>query len=394
MSDFLATSDFEYQLPADRIAQYPLAERDHSKLLMYANGEISHQHFYDLPNLLPQNSRLYFNDTRVIPARILFTKSTGAEIELFLLDPVAPSRLVAETMTATHSCQWHCVIGNRKRWKPDSVLQKKSGALELTARWADASQDVIEFTWNLDLSFAAVIEQLGAVPLPPYLHREAEVSDRERYQTIYSRLGGAVAAPTAGLHFTEKTFRDLKSRGVEVDYLTLHVSAGTFQPIKTDNAIDHAMHGEQVIITRRNIEHLLESRQTIAVGTTAVRTLESIYWWGCRLAQEPNAPFQIDQYTAYRVPPLNRRQALEAVLKRLDEEKTDTWHGATSIYIYPGYTFRILQGLITNFHQPGSTLMLLIAAWVGNEWRRIYEEALKNNYRFLSYGDSSLLLPR
>ena len=387
--------DYSYELPDNRIAVYPLQNRDESKLLVYKEGKISHTRFTDLANQLPANSFLFFNDTKVIPARLIFQKETGAQIELLLLNPVQPSSLLQLAMEATACTTWKCMIGNLKRWPEQAALITKRNNIELRAHLEDRQQPIVKFTWTpKEISFAEVVSMVGITPLPPYLHREADSSDRERYQTIYSHYEGAVAAPTAGLHFTENVLRDIKQRGIGIDFLTLHVSAGTFQPVKADNAVDHDMHGEQIIVTKKNIENLLLNRPVVAVGTTSARTLESLYWYGVKLIDNPNADFEINKLDPYQLPLLHsKKQAIEAVAKKMEKENLESICGNTSIFILPGYTFKICNALVTNFHQPGSTLMLLVAAFVGMNWKKIYEEALDNNYRFLSYGDSSLLMP-
>lgn len=390
-------SEYQYDLPDDRIAKYPLADRALSKLLVWKAGKVQHSYFKQLSDYLTINSTLFFNNTKVIPARILFEKETGATIEVFLLSPANHDTLLADALQETGSSMWRCAIGNAKRWPESIVLNKALGSIGLSAAWRDREKGLVQFTWTpAETPFARIIESAGAVPLPPYLHREAEAIDRERYQTVYSRLEGAVAAPTAGLHFTPAIMDELTAKGIQTDFLTLHVSAGTFLPIKTQNAAEHRMHEEEVVIHKQNIINLLQGdRQVIAVGTTAMRTLESLYWFGALLSANPEAPFMIDQELPYRtdLDQPTSRQALELVLKRMDELDVDELAGHTSIYIIPGYRFRITQGLVTNFHQPGSTLLVLISAFAGPGWRALYDEAMNNGYRFLSYGDSSLLLP-
>ena len=385
-------NDYTYDLPEGRIAFHPLQERDQSKLLVYQNGNIHHSNFLKLSDFLPANSVLFFNNTKVIPARLIFKKETGAEIEIFLLDPVWPSPIVALAMSARQKSQWHCTIGNLKRWKESSKLTIKNSKVELNATLIDRVKAIVELEWMpSDLTFSEVVKIIGDIPLPPYINRKTETTDAERYQTIYSKEDGAVAAPTAGLHFTEKVFDSLKSKNITFEYLTLHVSAGTFQPVKVQNASEHSMHEEQIIVTRQNIENLLKERAVVAVGTTSLRTMESVYWYGVKLSIDPASKFLITQKDAYQLKPIDKSEALSAVLKKMDDDKTDQLIGETSIYILPGYDFKTCDALVTNFHQPGSTLMLLVAAFVGNDWRKNYEEALLKNYRFLSYGDSSLL---
>jgi S-adenosylmethionine:tRNA ribosyltransferase-isomerase len=389
--------EYQYPLPTDRIALYPLPERDQSKLLVYKEGEIIHSHFYEIDKFLTANSILFFNDTKVIPARLLFQKQTGATIEIFLLNPLTPSPLVSISMEAKRSSRWQVVIGNAKRWPVEQSLDKQVNEINLQATCIDRENGIVEFSWEpVHLSFAEVIAATGATPLPPYLKREAEASDRERYQTIYSKKEGAVAAPTAGLHFTTRVFAALAQKNISTDFLTLHVSAGTFQPIKTENITAHHMHAEQLVISKSNLENLVGANgKIIAVGTTSVRTLESLYWYGVKLKNDPDAEFIIFQEDPIRIQTkLTSLQAFGNVLEKLNRDRETELRGETSIYIYPGYRIRTVDAIITNFHQPGSTLMLLIATLVGEDWKKIYQEALANDYRFLSYGDSSLLFTK
>jgi len=391
----IKSADFLYHLPEDRIASHPLAERDQSKLLVYNKGEIKHHRFSSLPDLLPINSSLFFNDTKVIPARLIFQKETGSHVEVFLLQPAQSGLPLQHAMQATRSVQWVCTIGNLKRWKEGYTIQSCNGELSLSATLLDKSSGLVKFYWEpVHLNFAEVVEEFGDTPLPPYLNRAAEENDKTRYQTVYSHHEGAVAAPTAGLHFTESVLERLKALKMITEFLTLHVSAGTFKPIKTENALEHVMHAEQIVVTRSNIEVLmLEDRKIVAVGTTAMRTLESLYWYGVKILKG-NKTFEIDQNAPYNVDQSqlpSKKEALSAVLEAMGNDNRVI--GQTSIFIVPGYQFRICNGLITNFHQPGSTLMLLVAAFVGDHWNAIYKEAIDRDYRFLSYGDSSLLMP-
>lgn len=393
MDKSIPIKDYWYDLPPNRIAQYPLAERDRSRLLVFKDGIIEHNLFTQINEFLPQQSTLFFNDTKVIPARLYFKKETGAIIELFLLSPISPSSLVQQAMEASSSSQWQCTIGNLKRWSENTTLIKKTEELTLCAALVNREQGIVEFNWLPESkSFAEVINLMGFTPLPPYLNREAEEQDRETYQTVYSHHEGAVAAPTAGLHFTKQIMDDLHAKGHSTEFLTLHVSAGTFQPVKVENALEHRMHKEQIVVTRKNIEALLASKSIIAVGTTSMRTLESLYWYGVKLMNHPDASFEITQYDPYTLrTDINKEEAFKAILDLLDKKDMDTLTGETSIYIVPGYTFKVTEALITNFHQPGSTLILLVAAFIGANWRQVYQEALDQGYRFLSYGDSSLL---
>jgi S-adenosylmethionine:tRNA ribosyltransferase-isomerase len=391
---FLNINDYRYDLPQERIALYPLPDRDESQLLVYERGRISHSRFKNLTDFLPGNSFLFFNDTKVIPARIHFRKETGADIEIFLLTPVDPSPILAITMQTSETCTWKCTIGNLKRWTANTKLSKPIREGMLEASLLDRQEGLVQFRWAGKKSFAEVIDQLGETPLPPYLKRKAERADRERYQTVYSHYEGAVAAPTAGLHFTGNVFDLLAQKGIGHDFLTLHVSAGTFQPVKTENAEEHSMHPEQVVITSKNLDNLLgPDKFIIPVGTTSLRTLESIYWFGVKILKDKKAGFRINQNDPYSISGSlpSTHEAIHAVKHYMADNRLENLLGETSIFIKPGYRFKVCGGLITNFHQPGSTLMLLVAAFVGDDWKKIYNEAMANNYRFLSFGDSSLL---
>ncbi|HEX8039708.1 MAG TPA: S-adenosylmethionine:tRNA ribosyltransferase-isomerase [Chryseosolibacter sp.] len=390
----MKTSDYTYDLPQEKIAIYPLARRDASKLLIYKKGAITHSTFISLDHYLPENAFLFFNNTKVIPARLHFRKDTGAEIEIFLLHPILPSSIPAEAMIARSRCRWQCAVGNLKRWTSGTVLKTMINETALEATLTDRSGRIVDFSWNDGTTFAEVLRNAGEMPLPPYINRRAEHLDSERYQTIYSSLEGAVAAPTAGLHFTEDVFRKLKEKNIGHDFLTLHVSAGTFQPVKAENPDQHLMHEEQVIVNRANLDNLRRPGMLVtAVGTTSMRTLESLYWFGSKLLQDPQSEFNISQTDADTLPQPPPDEALAAVADYLERSRLQDLVGETSIFIRPGYKFKVCKALITNFHQPASTLIMLVAAFVGEDWRKIYEEALKKNYRFLSYGDSSLLIP-
>lgn len=389
---------FQYELPDDRIARFPLAQRDGSKLLTYRQGQIEHHTFHELPKLLPSDSYLVFNNTKVIPARLLFTRATGGVVELFLLNPIPADRPISEAMTDTGQTVWQCMVGNRKRWKPHEVLQMQLGNVSLNAEWVNAEANEIRLSWQpAQLSFAEIVQQAGQIPLPPYLKRAATEADCTTYQTVYAEREGAVAAPTAGLHFTEAVFAALATRGIKHDTLTLHVGAGTFQPIKTADVRAHTMHSEQVVYTQANLERLSRHLgKVIPVGTTSMRSLESLYWFGVRLLHHQPDPFHLDQHYAYSLPDDKQpdaQTAIQAVLTYMQQTSQSVLTAHTGIYITPGYRMRVCRGIVTNFHQPGSTLILLIAALVGDDWRKIYREALAHEYRFLSYGDSSLLLP-
>lgn len=392
---------YQYELPEERIAKFPLKERDHSQLLIYQKGNIQHKHFYEIKGYLPEKSSLIFNNTKVIPARIHFQKQSGAKIEIFLLSPIYPTPEVAQAMLVKNKCIWHCMVGNRKRWKTSDRLERffetDYGKIKVIASYADFEQNYIQFEWNNQaVPFVEIVEMMGSTPLPPYLNRSATEEDKPRYQTVYSKNEGAVAAPTAGLHFTEAILNAIQTQH-PIHELTLHVGAGTFQPIKAANVLEHDMHCEQIQIEKTTIEFLAQSDQPIvAVGTTSVRSLESAYWFGVQLMNYESTKFHIKKLYPYengfdRLP--TRKESFEAILNFMELEKIDSLHGDTEIFIFPGYQFQVVNGLITNFHQPESTLILLIAAFIGAHWEKVYLEALKNNYRFLSYGDSSLLLP-
>jgi S-adenosylmethionine:tRNA ribosyltransferase-isomerase len=398
----LRAQALNYELPDKRIAKYPLPQRDQSKLLVWNNGNITDARFRELPGLLPPDSLLVFNNTRVIRARLLFRKATGAHIEIFCLDPLEPADYQI-AFQQTESCSWNCMVGNLKKWK-NEVLEKK---LQLNGKTIlfkaeklnqlDGSVQV-KFSWDCpEADFAGLIEAAGMLPIPPYLHRETEASDLERYQTIYSKIKGSVAAPTAGLHFTEAVFSALKARQIDCDEVTLHVGAGTFKPVKAQTIGEHEMHAEQIVVRRDLIDKLLKHRgKLIAVGTTSIRTLESLYWLGVKLLQKPESTLDeldIEQWLPYgTTPDYSKQESLEAILAYMHKYGLSAIGAHTKIIIVPGYRFRVVGGMITNFHQPQSTLLLLISAFVGEDWQRVYEHALANGYRFLSYGDSNLYM--
>jgi S-adenosylmethionine:tRNA ribosyltransferase-isomerase len=383
-------NDFDYPLPEERIALFPVEPRDSSKLLRLEGDIISHHLFKDLPELLPQNTLLIFNQTRVIQARLKITKPTGAQIEIFLLEPVYPSTGVMQTMGATKQVHWHCMIGNKKRWKAEEVIHFQS----IDFSWVDREKDLVCLTWNDNRVFAEVLAEVGNMPIPPYIKREAVEKDKEVYQTIYATYEGSVAAPTAGLHFTENVLNDLEKQGIKKEFITLHVGAGTFKPVSTENALEHEMHAEKMFFSRDNIVHLMQHEgPIIPVGTTSMRSLESLYWFGAGLIQQRLSSFSIPQYFPYeQVCEISLQESLQQVLNYMDQHRLENLEGVTSIYIVPGYEFKVCSGIITNFHQPKSTLLLLISALIREQWKTVYNEALQKNYRFLSYGDSSLLL--
>lgn len=399
-------SDYDYELPPERIAKYPVAVRDQSKLLLYNHGELSSHVFTSLPDFLPSGSLMVFNNTKVIQARLHFRKETGALIEIFCLEPHQPNdyQLIFEQR---HSCQWLCMIGNRKKWK-EGVLSRlvKVGGREVTLRAEDkgsvGTSDVIEFSWDgEEVAFAELLDAVGELPIPPYLNRQTEESDKETYQTVYSKIEGSVAAPTAGLHFTERVLDALDRKGIERDEITLHVGAGTFKPVKSVEIEDHAMHSEYICVPRASIEKLLcHGGHCTAVGTTSVRTVESLYYIGVKLLQNPNASerdLEVEQWMPYEMPDKWKQttavEALQAIADYLDRNALKVLHTNTRIIIAPGYTYHIVERMVTNFHMPKSTLLLLVSAFIGDDWRKAYAYALDNGFRFLSYGDSSLLIP-
>ncbi|TPE42589.1 S-adenosylmethionine:tRNA ribosyltransferase-isomerase [Pontibacter mangrovi] len=397
----LAIKDFVYDLPEERIAKFPLPERDQSQLLLYRHGQIADHTFTELPQLLPPHTLLVFNDTKVVQARLLMQKETGGLVEIFCLEPVAPHREVQLAMQQTGCSTWKCLVGNNKRWKSGPVkLYFEGGMLQAEREAQQEGHFLIRFTWEpAGLTFAEVLERCGRLPLPPYLNRDLTPDDHTRYQTIYANQKGAVAAPTAGLHFTDRVMEALKAQSIDTAYLTLHVGAGTFKPVKADTMEAHEMHAEQLYITRSVLERLLQQQgdPVIPVGTTSMRSLESIYWLGAKVLAHPDLPLQelhVSQWQAYEsINPPAAAEALQALLQFMDNMNTDHLHASTQIIIAPGYTFRMCQGLVTNFHQPESTLLLLVSALIGENWRNVYQHALAHDYRFLSYGDSSLLLP-
>lgn len=401
-------SDYDYPLPDDRIAKYPLQARDSSKLLVYSHGDVSHKVFSDLPSLLPAGSLMVFNNTRVIQARLHFRKETGALIEIFLLEPKTPADY--EQMFQTDGqCEWLCLVGNLKKWKGGALsrtIDVQSHSLTLSAEHlgTEGTSQVVRLTWdNSQVHFADILDAAGELPIPPYLNRDTEESDKTTYQTVYSKIKGSVAAPTAGLHFTPAVLSSLDAKGIEREELTLHVGAGTFRPVKSELISGHDMHTEYISVRRHTIERLLAHEcNAIAVGTTSVRTLESLYYIGCHIMRKPDNVTDTDlhvlQWEPYET--LNSGEqlpevadALRAIIGYLDRNGIDVLHASTQIIIAPGYQYHIVKALVTNFHQPKSTLLLLVSALVGEDWHKIYDYALSNDFRFLSYGDSSLLMP-
>ncbi len=396
-------SDYNYPLPDERIAKFPLPVRDRSKLLVYRQGEVTEDVFTSLPEYLPEGELMVFNNTKVIQARMHFRKDTGALIEVFCLEPVAPNDYVLSFQQTSH-CAWLCMIGNLKKWKEGTlsrVMTVKGQPVTLTATRGECrgTSHWVDFRWNNpDITFADILEVFGELPIPPYLNRDTEESDKETYQTMYSKIKGSVAAPTAGLHFTERVLDALKAKGVEMEELTLHVGAGTFKPVKSEEIEGHAMHTEYISVSRNTIKRLIaHGGQCIAVGTTSVRTLESLYHIGVNLYYNPGATeaqLHVQQWQPYDIPsPLSPVESLQAILDYLDRHAMETLHTSTQIIIVPGYEYRIVKAMLTNFHQPQSTLLLLVSAFIQGNWRKIYDYALAHDFRFLSYGDSSLLIP-
>jgi len=394
--------EYNYNLPEDRIAQYPVEKRDESLLLLYNKGIISKERFKNISSLLPQNSLLVFNNTKVIRARLLFHKESGATIEIFCLEPLAPASY-DQNLSKTASVEWKCIIGNLKKWKTGKIcinIPYENREVKLTADRVSADGEAwkIKFIWDPpELSFGEILELTGHTPLPPYIKREDNKDDYLRYQTVYSAIDGSVAAPTAGLHFTQEVLESIKNRGIKTENITLHVGAGTFKPVKSGKIGSHEMHTEHYYLSKSTLQTLLQSEsRTIAVGTTSVRSLESIYWIGRRILKNPlitQEELHTEQWEPYgNKDNIPKREILETLLEYMEKNTLSHLSATTKIMIVPGYRFRIIEGLITNFHQPKSTLLLLLAAWVGPDWKKIYGFALENGFRFLSYGDSSLLI--
>lgn len=391
--------DYNYNLPDEKIAKYPLECRDGSKLLKYQNAAVEEYRFTDLPSLLPEGALMVFNDTKVVPARLHFQRSTGAHIEICCLEPVRPNEYV--TMFAeTSSCRWKCIVGNVKRWKNDTLdlyNPLNDGAIAQMALKADLMErdgetSIVEFSWSSGIPFSKVLELGGSVPIPPYLNRDTEDVDLERYQTLYARYRGSVAAPTAGLHFTENVLEKIRSKGISTETVCLHVGAGTFLPVKSSLVSEHTMHREPFVVTCEFIEKLIAAEgKLVAVGTTSVRTLESLYYVGVRCLEE-GMPGDVDQWAPYsRNYQYTLKESLKAIVDYLKSNGLAELKVGTRIIIVPGYEFKVVDVLVTNFHQPQSTLLLLISAFVKGDWKRIYEFALGHDFRFLSYGDSSVL---
>ena len=399
--------DYNYPLPDERIAKFPLAERDTSKLLVYQQGNISQDHFRSLPDYLPQGALMIFNNTRVVRARLHFRKSTptqnenslGALIEIFILEPALPVEY-QENFLSRGKCSWYCMVGNLKKWKTGALHQEicigqERITLSASRVGTHGTSHEIKFSWNSNHTWAEVLEATGELPIPPYLNRNTEQSDLTTYQTVYSKIKGSVAAPTAGLHFTPEVLSALDAHGIDREEVTLHVGAGTFKPVKSEEIGDHDMHTEHIAVRRETIEKLIRYEgKAIAVGTTSVRTLESLYYMGI-LAMQGKEDLHVEQWMPYEsdTKGIDTCQALSALLEYMDKRNIDVLHSSTQIIIAPGYDFHIVRVMITNFHQPQSTLLLLVSAFVKGDWHSIYDYALANDFRFLSYGDSSILIP-
>ncbi len=396
--------EYNYELPDEKIARFPLQRRDESKLLLYKEQSISEKRFKELPDLLPSGSLIVFNNTKVIQARLIFRKETGARIEIFCLEPAVPHDY-ALIFQQTHTCSWICLVGNLKKWKTGSLaceftIDDKTVCLQAIRKASYGDSHLIEFSWDCpEYTFADLLDAAGILPIPPYLNREAEEQDLETYQTVYSKIKGSVAAPTAGLHFTPEVLSELDAKGFVREEGTLHVGAGTFKPVKSETIEDHEMHTEFISVNRETLIRIREHLgQIIAVGTTSVRTLESLYYIGASLVKQPHASMDdmaVKQWAPYEAadPSISPAEALNEIISYLERTGSEKLTTSTRIIIAPGYEFKIVKGIVTNFHQPKSTLLLLISAFVKGDWKKIYNYALSHEFRFLSYGDSSLLLP-
>ncbi len=399
--------DFSYDLPDSRIAKYPLPERDKSRLLVYEHGNISQDTFTQLPHYLPKDALMVFNNTRVIRARLHFNKQTGARIEIFLLEPDFPADY-EQNFSSKHACSWLCLVGGLKKFNVSTLTKRievNGESVEIEAAYKEpvGTSHRIRFQWTGQATWAEILEAMGELPIPPYLNRDAEESDLRTYQTVYGKVKGSVAAPTAGLHFTDRVLAEIHNLGIEREEVTLHVGAGTFRPVKSEEIGEHDMHTEHIAVKRDTIQRLLKHGcQAIAVGTTSVRTLESLYYMGVKAlgldsGEETGDAMElgVPQWMPYGCSPdsPSTEQALKSLLDYMDRHELDVLHSCTQIIIAPGYRYRIVKMMVTNFHQPQSTLLLLVSAFVGEDWRKIYDYALANDFRFLSYGDSSLLIP-
>ena len=406
----ISIEDYNYPLPDDRIAKYPLGKRDASKLLVLKNGEISSSHFRNINDFLPKDSLLIFNETKVVRARLQFTKESGAAIEIFCLEPITGNGDYQLAFSSSSPSEWRCLVGNSRRWKSDklslevTVNSQQSTVNRQATLYAERLEkndnySVVRFSWEpAELSFAEILEAAGEIPLPPYLHREAEASDRERYQTVFAKHEGSVAAPTAGLHFTNELIDRLKNDGIAFEEVTLHVGAGTFRPVSSETIGEHEMHSETIVVRKSCIENLIKNcnKTIIPVGTTSMRTIESLYWIGLMLIEEglEERNLHLNQWFPYKeresLP--SAEESLSTILKYMEMHKMEVFHASTALMIAPSCKINIAKALITNFHQPKSTLLLLVSALIGNKWKEAYQYALDNDFRFLSYGDSCLFL--
>lgn len=398
-------AEYDYPLPDERIAKYPLAERDASKLLVLKDNKISEDHFRNIGDYLPDKSVLVFNETKVVRARLQFVKESGAAIEIFCLEPVTGNGDYQLAFSASSPVEWHCLVGNSRRWKEGTLtmpltINGKTTMLSAERLEKNDAYSSIRFSWEpADISFADVLEAAGEIPLPPYLHREAEPSDRERYQTVFAKYEGSVAAPTASLHLTKPLIAKLKEMGHSIEEVTLHVGAGTFRPVSTDTIGEHEMHSESIIVKHQTIEHLRDNinRTIIPVGTTSMRTIESVYWIGVMLLEQgfEERNIHVNQWFPYqdRASLPSAEESLDAILKYLNSHNLSALHATTALMIAPSCPIKITKALITNFHQPKSTLLLLVSALIGNHWKEAYQFALKHEFRFLSYGDSCFFCP-
>ena len=405
ITQHIQIKDFNYDLPDERIAKYPLKQRDSSKLLVYDKGTVSEDVFTSLPKYVPEGSLMVFNNTKVIQARLHFRKESmpgqnneGALIEVFCLEPAVPEEYQTNFQTIG-SVQWYCIVGNLKKWKTGSLSRKidiagETVTLQCERKGEHGTSHIVEFRWNGNYTWAEILDAIGELPIPPYLNRKTEESDKTTYQTVYSKIKGSVAAPTAGLHFTQNVLESLDRKGVEREELTLHVGAGTFKPVKSDEIGGHDMHTEHIAVKRTTIERLIaHGGEAVAVGTTSVRTLESLYYMGIK-AMQGEENLHIEQWMPYdeKTPEVATVDALKALLRYMEERGMVVLHSSTQIIIAPGYKYHIVKRMVTNFHQPQSTLLLLVSAFVKGDWRKIYDYALSHDFRFLSYGDSSILI--
>ncbi|OYT12443.1 MAG: S-adenosylmethionine tRNA ribosyltransferase [Bacteroidetes bacterium 4572_112] len=401
----ISIADYNYPLPDDRIAQHPVAQRDKSKLLISNNGDIQESVFENIADFLPKDSLIVYNNTKVIRARMQFRKPTGAKIEIFILEPLSPTVEIQNSFSVTAQCEWKCLVGGAKKWKQGELsLEMEYNGARFTV-YAEKAETIgnsfrIKFRWEpVELTFSDVLIATGSIPLPPYMKRDTEQEDVKRYQTIYAKHQGSVAAPTAGLHFTTEVEKSLANKGIKNNYVSLHVGAGTFKPVSAEKIEGHEMHTEQVVIQKQLVEDLLQysDKKIIAVGTTTTRSLESIYWYGVQLLQDMSTSFHIKQWDPYDnefAKYVTVERSLKAVIEYMDANNIEELHGDTQIIIAPSYEYKIVDILITNFHQPKSTLLLLVSAFYGEQWKESYDYALDNEFRFLSYGDSCLFFKK